>query len=101
MATLMSDKVCSLARANSYMYHTKILSFTHTHTHTLSLPLSLKRFHEAAYSAMTNYDLMDAIDEFLDGTIVLPPGDWDQNLLLPIMHERNELRRRKGGLLLS
>ena len=50
---------------------------------------------------MTDYDLMDGIDEFLDGSLVLPPGDWDQNLLLPIMHERNELRRRKGVLSLE
>ena len=67
----------------------------HKHTHTL------KRFHEVAYSAVTDFDLMDAIDEFLDNSLVLPPGDWDQNLLLPIMHERNELRRRKGVLLLE
>lgn len=42
---------------------------------------------------------MDAIDEFLDDSIVLPPGDWDENLLLPVMHERNEKRKRKreGG----
>ncbi len=41
--------------------------------------------------------MLDGIDEFLDDSIVLPPGDWDQDLLLPIMHERNELRKRKGG----
>ena len=73
----------------------------HTHTHTHTFSLSLKRFHEVAYSAVMDYDLLDAIDEFLDDSIVLPPGDWDQNLLLPIMHERNELRRRKGVHLLE
>ena len=38
-------------------------------------------------------------DEFLDDSIVLPPGDWDENLLLPVMHQRNEKRKRKreGG----
>ncbi len=41
--------------------------------------------------------MLDGMDEFLDDSIVLPPGDWDQDLLLPVMHERNELRRRKGG----
>ena len=41
-------------------------------------------------------DLLDAIDEFLDDSIVLPPGDWDENLLLPVMHQRNEMRKRKG-----
>ena len=41
-------------------------------------------------------DLLDALDEFLDDSIVLPPGDWDENLLLPVMHEREERRKRKG-----
>ena len=40
-------------------------------------------------------DLLDGIDEFLDDSIVLPPGDWDENLLLPVMHQRNEIRKRK------
>ena len=40
---------------------------------------------------------MDAIDNFLDDSIVLPPGDWDEDLLVPIMQERNQLRRRKGN----
>ena len=44
---------------------------------------------------MSEDDLLDAIDEFLDDSIVLPPGDWDQDLLLPVMHQRNELQRRK------
>ena len=53
-------------------------------------------FHETAYSALCQDDIMDAIDNFLDDSIVLPPGDWDQDLLVPIMQERNQLRRRKG-----
>ena len=48
-----------------------------------------------AYSAEIKEDFLDAMDKFLDDSIVLPPGDWDEDLLLPIMHERNELRRRK------
>jgi len=50
-----------------------------------------------AYSAICKEDLLEGIDKFLDDSIVLPPGDWDEDLLLPAMHERNELRRRKGG----
>lgn len=53
-------------------------------------------FHETAYSAVCQDDIMDAIDNFLEDSIVLPPGDWDQELLVPIMQERNQLRRRKG-----
>ena len=56
----------------------------------------LQMFHDTAYSAVCEDDIMDAIDNFLDDSIVLPPGDWDQELLLPVMQERNKLRRRKG-----
>ena len=56
----------------------------------------MQMFHDTAYSAVCQDDIMDAIDNFLDNSIVLPPGDWDQDLLLPIMQERNQLRRRKG-----
>ncbi len=35
------------------------------------------------------------MDKFLDDSLVLPPGDWDEDLLLPVMYERNQLRRRK------
>ena len=55
-----------------------------------------QHFHEVAYSALMADDLLDAIDVFLDDSIVLPPGDWDENLLLPVMHQRNEMRKRKG-----
>ena len=54
-----------------------------------------QHFHEVAYSALMSDDLLDGIDEFLDDSIVLPPGDWDENLLLPVMHQRNEMRKRK------
>ncbi len=54
-----------------------------------------QHFHDVAYNAVCKEDFLDAMDKFLDDSIVLPPGDWDEELLLPIMHERNELRRRK------
>ncbi|CAI7999405.1 Electrogenic sodium bicarbonate cotransporter 4 [Geodia barretti] len=57
--------------------------------------MSDKHFHEVAYTALMADDLLDAIDVFLDDSIVLPPGDWDENLLLPVMHQRNEMRKRK------
>ena len=59
----------------------------------------LQVFHDCAYSALCRNDIMDAIDNFLDDSIVLPPGDWDQDLLVPIMQERNQVRRRKGEYL--
>ena len=49
-----------------------------------------------AYEALTPDELLDAIDQFLEDSIVIPPGDWDQDLLLPIMHKRNEEKRKQG-----
>lgn len=49
-----------------------------------------------AYMSSSKEELLDAIDQFLDDSLVLPPGDWDQDLILPLMHERNELIKRKG-----
>ncbi len=56
----------------------------------------LQCFHEIAYSAESSVELLDGLDQFLEDSIVLPPGDWDRDLLLPLMHKRHELRRRKG-----
>lgn len=64
--------------------------------YTIFSSFLLQMFHDTAYSAVCEDDIMDAIDNFLDDSIVLPPGDWDQELLLPVMQERNQLRRRKG-----
>lgn len=55
-------------------------------------------FHEVAYKAESRDELLHAINLFLDDSIVLPPGDWDQRTLLPIMdmaRKRAHLRRRK------
>ena len=41
---------------------------------------------------------MHAINEFLNESIVLPPGDWDQKTLLPVMdmaRKRAKTRRKK------
>ena len=66
-------------------------------THDVIMVIFLSQmFHDTAYSAVCEDDIMDAMDNFLDDSIVLPPGDWDQELLLPVMQERNKLRRRKG-----
>ena len=41
-------------------------------------------------------ELLTAINDFLDSSVVLPPGDWDSKNLLS-MDEINELRNRKRG----
>lgn len=42
-------------------------------------------FHDVAYSADSRDDLLQAINEFLVDTLVLPPGNWDRSVLLPIL----------------
>ncbi len=53
-----------------------------------------------AYAALDKQDLLNGINEFLNDTMVLPPGDWDRDLLLPITrnHKREQekvMQRRK------
>ena len=58
---------------------------------------SAQAFHEVAYQAESRDELLQAINLFLDDSIVLPPGDWDQKTLLPIMdmaRKRAQIRRR-------
>lgn len=54
-------------------------------------------FHDIAYRADSREDLLAAINGFPDDTVVLPPGEWDRNVLLPILlaQSRAMARRRK------
>lgn len=45
--------------------------------------MSNKHFREVAYKADDRKELLSAINEFLDESIVLPPGKWDKEHLLP------------------
>lgn len=47
--------------------------------------MSDQAFHDVAYRADSREDLLTAINEFLEDTVVLPPGNWDRNVLLPIL----------------
>ncbi|XP_076327328.1 band 3 anion transport protein-like [Tachypleus tridentatus] len=65
---------------------------------SISTLMSNTNFHEVAYKAQERNDLLHAINEFLDDSIVLPPGDWERKSLLPIQEIRRknqELRERK------
>ena len=41
----------------------------------------MQHFNRAAYAADSRVDLLNGINQFLDQSIVLPPGDWDKDLL--------------------
>nr|XP_036219891.1 band 3 anion transport protein isoform X6 [Bactrocera oleae]XP_036219892.1 band 3 anion transport protein isoform X6 [Bactrocera oleae]XP_036219893.1 band 3 anion transport protein isoform X6 [Bactrocera oleae]XP_036219894.1 band 3 anion transport protein isoform X6 [Bactrocera oleae] len=51
-------------------------------------------FHAIAYKADDRKDLLSAINEFLDDSIVLPPGNWERQDLLPFA----ELKAKKDWI---
>lgn len=55
-------------------------------------------FHEAAYLADDRQDLLSAINEFLDCSVVLPPSEvMGEELLRSVaLFQREMLRRRQG-----
>lgn len=57
-----------------------------------------QQFHNIAYKADSRNELLSAINEFLDDSIVLPPGDWERQALLPIEEikaKSDAIKRRK------
>ena len=67
--------------------------------------LPVQHFHDIAYKADSRQDLIDAINEFLDDSMVLPPGEWDKKTLLPIMDmarkkskAKRKLREKEAGM---
>ena len=64
--------------------------------------MSNKHFHDIAYKADDRKALLSGINEFLDDSIVLPPGDWEKETLLPFaeLKAKNEaIRKRKQDAL--
>lgn len=71
---------------------------------SISTLLANKSFAALAYKARHRKDLILAINEFLDGSIVLPPGKYDKESLLPfdeIKEKSDMIRRRKRRVLAS
>ena len=64
-----------------------------------------------AYRADGRHDLLNGINEFLDDSLVMPPGYWDKATILPAMQlvrekERQKLKRKeeleaKKGIVLT
>uniref|UniRef100_A0A1Q3G568 Anion exchange protein n=1 Tax=Culex tarsalis TaxID=7177 RepID=A0A1Q3G568_CULTA len=60
--------------------------------------MSNEHFHDIAYRADDRKDLLSAINEFLDDSIVLPPGKWERQALLPfdeLKAKSDMIRNRK------
>ncbi|XP_066995941.2 band 3 anion transport protein [Anabrus simplex] len=71
---------------------------------SISTLMSNSQFHNVAYKASERRELLSAINEFLDDSIVLPPGDWERKALLPfgeLKAKSDMIRRRKNTRLLD
>ncbi|XP_057680532.1 anion exchange protein 2b isoform X1 [Corythoichthys intestinalis] len=70
---------------------------------SISTLMSDKQFHEAAYLADDRQDLLNAINSFLDCSIVLPPSEMggDELLRSVARFQREMLRKRQEGKLLA
>uniref|UniRef100_A0A8C3HDU2 Anion exchange protein n=1 Tax=Chrysemys picta bellii TaxID=8478 RepID=A0A8C3HDU2_CHRPI len=64
---------------------------------SISTLMSDKQFHEAAYLADDRHDLLGAINEFLDCSVVLPPSEVQgEELLRTVAHfQRQMLQKRE------
>ncbi|KAL4717523.1 hypothetical protein ACJJTC_000672 [Scirpophaga incertulas] len=65
---------------------------------SISTLMSNPTFHSIAYKADDRAQLLSGINDFLDDSIVLPPGDWEQKALLPfedLKAKTEQIRRRK------
>ncbi|XP_062977621.1 anion exchange protein 2 isoform X2 [Elgaria multicarinata webbii] len=63
---------------------------------SISTLMSDKQFHEAAYLADDRHDLLHAINEFLDCSVVLPPSEVQgEELLRSVAHFQREMLRRR------
>ncbi|XP_076271812.1 anion exchange protein Ae2 isoform X2 [Rhynchophorus ferrugineus] len=69
---------------------------------SISTLMANEQFHSIAYKADSRKELLSAINEFLDDSIVLPPGDWERQALLPIEEikaKSDAIKRRKQNAL--
>lgn len=62
----------------------------------LTPPSSRQQFHEAAYLADDRHDLLTAINEFLDCSVVLPPSEVQgEELLRSVAHFQREMLKKR------
>lgn len=62
----------------------------------LTPPPSRQQFHEAAYLADDRHDLLTAINEFLDCSVVLPPSEVQgEELLRSVAHFQREMLKKR------
>ncbi|CEF68357.1 Na[+]-driven anion exchanger 1 [Strongyloides ratti] len=56
-------------------------------------------FHDVAYMARKNEDILHGIDEFLDNVCCLPPGEWDPKIRIePPSSLPSQEKRKQAGM---
>lgn len=60
---------------------------------SISTLMSDDIFHEVAYKSKTRKDLIAGIDEFMDKTTVLPPGEWDPRIRIEPPEQLTEMTK--------
>lgn len=68
---------------------------------SISTLMSDKGFHEVAYRAHSRGQLLSAINEFLNASIVLPPTDWNNKDLIPvdeIQEKASQMMKKKESI---
>lgn len=76
--------------------HLSEIFFLGSHGPSLRAILPPQLFHEAAYQADDRQDLLGAISEFLDGSIVIPPSEVEgRDLLRSVAAFQRELLRKR------
>uniref|UniRef100_H3AAS5 Anion exchange protein n=1 Tax=Latimeria chalumnae TaxID=7897 RepID=H3AAS5_LATCH len=64
---------------------------------SISTLMSDKHFHEAAYLADDRYDLLNAMNKFLDCSIVIPPSELQgEELLKSVTNFQKEMLKKRG-----
>ena len=61
---------------------------------SFSTLMSNPKFAMVAYKVEEKHELLNAINTFLDDSVVLPPGDWDRKHIMPI-NEIMEMKQRR------
>eukprot|EP00096_Caligus_rogercresseyi_P010281 TRINITY_DN3693_c0_g1_i3.p1 TRINITY_DN3693_c0_g1~~TRINITY_DN3693_c0_g1_i3.p1 ORF type:complete len:772 (-),score=126.01 TRINITY_DN3693_c0_g1_i3:63-2378(-) len=62
---------------------------------SFSTLMSNPKFHNVCYQVDDKREILSSINEFLDESVVLPPGDWDSKNLLSLQEVR-EIRRKRN-----
>lgn len=88
--------ICLLHPISVTQYDLSEVSFLGSLGPSLRAIPSPQLFHEAAYQADDRQDLLGAISEFLDGSIVIPPSEVEgRDLLRSVAAFQRELLRKR------